>query len=378
MIQKVRYKKILACFISIVICFAAISSYATYHTSAVPYTHGIMFGQYYRLRHVDSNLYLTMNSTSDADNVGCSLQLRSPNNNAQIFYLGISNSTNTYTLSPLSSASKRVLSLSNSSSSNNIPIVLKSSSSNDTQLWSISQTTFGHSIKSYCNNKYMATRSLNTAAGTAITTYSYSAASTDWRFEPAYEGTSAYFVTTTLSTKNSNTVNRIINNISSSGYDCERINLPVSSHIRVATPSNRLTVLHGHGGAGYIVLDQSNGTKDYMYSDDFKFLTYRNSYMMFISCNSAASTSSRDSLIDIAYNQGACCVTGYNNSVAGGENYLEVMMNYMQKFPTMTLYEAMLNADKTYTAEQRKQEACPANTTNRCTYGNSNFSIYMN
>ena len=96
-----------------------------------------MFGQYYRLRSADANLYLTMNSTSDADNVGCSLQARSPNNSKQIFMLGMNSSSNTYTLSPMSSSSRKVLSLANNSNSNGVAIVLKSNTGASTQGWNI-------------------------------------------------------------------------------------------------------------------------------------------------------------------------------------------------------------------------------------------------
>ena len=108
-----------------------------------------MFGQYYRLRSADANLYLTMNSTSDADNVGCSLQARSPNNSKQIFMLGMNSSSNTYTLSPISSSSRKVLSLANNSNSNGVAIVLKSNTGASTQGWNIDLTTQGYFIKSY-------------------------------------------------------------------------------------------------------------------------------------------------------------------------------------------------------------------------------------
>lgn len=172
--MKMKLKRIVSCILSITICFVTILSYSNYHLSAAPSTPGIMFGQYYRLRHADSNLYLTMNSTSDIDNMGCSLQARSSSNAAQIFYLDLYNSSNAYSLSPLSSSSRKVLSLSSSATSNNIPIVLKSNTSANTQKWNISQTTRGYAIKSFFNSKAISPRSFATAVGTPIVSYDYS------------------------------------------------------------------------------------------------------------------------------------------------------------------------------------------------------------
>lgn len=378
-------RRMLACVLSVLLGVIAVLGYTGETAKAVPYTDGIMFGQYYRLRHSQSKLYLTMNSTSDADNVGCSLQVRNANNKGQIFYLGIFNSTNTYSLSPLSSSSRRVLTLASASNSNNINIVLKANTASKTQQWEITRTTLGYRIDSYANDKVLGTRLNGTSVGTAIATQGYSMLSTDWYFEPAYEGYASYFMTAgDLSKHNSDTVNRIVDLMEASKYECERVNLPVTGNIRIAIPNNRMTVIHGHGSPGKTVLNQSDGTTQYLYSEkatsgnmSFDFMTQKNSYIMFISCKSATASDTRRSMIEAAFDNGVCCVTGYKNNVAAGEDYFEVMMTYIQKFPTMTLYEAMSNADKTYTADQRKVDNCPANVSNRTTYGNPNFSIHM-
>lgn len=132
-------------------------------------------------------------------------------------------------------------------------------------------------------------------------------------------------------------------------------------------------------------MDQTDGSSCYLYSEnatsgnvEFNYFTQRNSYIMLISCKSAASTSSQCSLVQAAYNQGACCVTGFRNNVAGGEAYLEKVMYYIQTFPGMPIEDAMLNADEEYTAAQREETNCPANTSNRMTIGLSDMSINMN
>ena len=383
MITRNMVKKAVAFLLAICVLFISFVNCKNNYVSAVPSTDGIMFGQCYRLRNAKANLYLTMNSTSDADNVGCSLQARNANNSAQIFRLGIYNSTNTYNLSPLSS-SNRVLSLENTSNANNVSIVLKSNSASSSQAWYINMTTQGYMIKSYLNGKTITPKSLGSARGTAIGSYSYSTSYSDWQLEPAYEGMASYFVTTTLSQKNSDTVNRIKGKISSSGYDCNKVDLPVPGNIMMAIPESRMTVLHGHGRPGCMQLDQTNGKIMYLYSEKptnnsiaFSFSTRRNSYIMLITCQGATASSTRESLVDAAYSKGARCVTGYKNNVAGGEDYFEKMMNYIQKFPDMTLYYAMKNADGEYTADQRKVESCPANSSNRYTLGNPNFAINL-
>ena len=202
--------------------------------------------------------------------------------------------------------------------------------------------------------------------------------------EPVYSGSASYFVTTNLSSDDSNTVDNIVNSIGNMDYNCERVDLPVPARLRVRVPVNRMTVFHGHGAPGLIRLDQTDGNAPCLYSENpindnyaLDFFTQRNTYIMIISCHSGASNSSRCSLVQAAYNQGANCVTGFRDLVAGGEYYLEKVVSIAENNPNMSINNVMLTADEEYTAAQRAEASCPANTSNRITMGLSRVSINM-
>lgn len=351
--RKWRMTKIVGCFLSVLICISAIASCANYRVKAAPSTDQIMFGEYYRIRNGKTGSYLTMNSLSDTSGVGCSQSVRSNYNKGQIFYLGIDNKTNTYYLSPMSSPSKKVLTLTGAGSSTNLPLSLEKNLSVNTQKWTLSRTTPGYRIVSYAN-----------------ITNAFS--NIDWRFEPAYSGSASYFMTASdLSSSNSVIVNDAVSKIEALGYDCERVDLPVTGHIRFATPGNRLTVFHGHGSPGHMKLDQKDGTFVRMYSENapsgnltLNFSTTKNSLVVFIVCKSATASSNRMSLQDAAWCKGANTVMAFKNNVAGGEEYLKYVINYMNLHPDYTVNQAATAAKVYYSAEQIDSENCPANPSN--------------
>lgn len=351
--RKWRMTKIVGCFLSVLICISAIASCANYRVKAAPSTDQIMFGEYYRIRNGKTGCYLTMNSLSDTSGVGCSQSVRSSYNKGQIFYLGINNNTNTYYLSPMSSPSGKVLTLTGAGSSTSLPLSLEKNLSVNTQKWTLSRTTPGYRIVSYAN-----------------ITNAFS--NIDWRFEPAYSGSASYFMTASdLSSSNSVIVNDAVSKIEALGYDCERVDLPVTGHIRLATPGNRLTVFHGHGSPGHMKLDQKDGTFVRMYSENapsgdltLNFSTTKNSLVVFIVCKSATASSDRMSLQDAAWYKGANTVMAFKNNVAGGEEYLKYVINYMNLHPDYTVNQAATAAKVYYSAGQINSENCPANPSN--------------
>lgn len=364
--RKWRMTKIVGCFLSVLICISAIASCANYRVKAAPSTDQIMFGEYYRIRNGKTGSYLTMNSLSDTSGVGCSQSVRSNYNKGQIFYLGIDNKTNTYYLSPMSSPSKKVLTLTGAGSSTNLPLSLEKNLSVNTQKWTLSRTTPGYRIVSYAN-----------------ITNAFS--NIDWRFEPAYSGSASYFMTVSdLSSSNSVIVNDAVSKIKALGYDCERVDLPVTGHIRFATPGNRLTVFHGHGSPGHMKLDQKDGTFVRMYSENapsgnltLNFSTTKNSLVVFIVCKSATASSDRMSLQDAAWYKGANTVMAFQNNVTGGEEYLKIVLDNMRKNPSATVYDSMKSAMDYYTEKQLQDKTCPANLNNVLLVGPP-VSINMN
>ena len=168
-----------------IILFCLLSLYSSsVVTNAFNYTHGIMFNQYYRIKNVSSGLYLTMNSSSDAENVGCSLQERSMYDSKQMFYLTIDYNLNTYYFSPRSSTSGRVLSLSTPANIIYNSVVLKTNTSSNQMKWTITKTEHGYRIAPYSCSYVMAPLFLSNNVGTDIATWSFQYYYTEWLLEP--------------------------------------------------------------------------------------------------------------------------------------------------------------------------------------------------
>ncbi len=385
-----RMKSLTAWCIIFMLCYVLMGSCFIngQNVQAYDVPNGTMFRQYYRLKNVASNLYLTVNSSVDSENTGCSLRPRYAGNDTQIFYLEIDMSTDSYYLIPKSSSSNRVLSLYSSTTGNGNPIVIKTNTSSTTQQWKLYTSTSGCYLRSNHDGRTLTPSSLGVSSGTAISTWTYVSGYSDWIFEPAYSGTASYFVTTSdvqNSTDNNATVNRIVNRLGTMGYTSSRVELPPSGRLRVTLPLNRLTVIHGHGSAGRISLEQTNGSILHVYSENppsgkeyFEYGTTRNSLVVFITCQGGASTSARCSMAQAAYNKGAGCVIAFNNNVRGGEDYMEIVLDYMKTYPSMPVKDAIANANLHYTAEDRADVSSPAHPGNAVIVGNGNISLNMN
>ncbi|MBP3380181.1 MAG: hypothetical protein J6K77_04900 [Ruminococcus sp.] len=79
----------------------------------------------------------------------------------------------------------------------------------------------------------------------------------------------------------------------------------------------------------------------------------------------------------MAYERGAECVTGFSDTVADGEYYMNLVFGYMAEDNDLTLSAALSKADK-----ERGKSLSSGNTAadpdNRVTLGNANFSLNMN
>lgn len=375
-------KRSFSIFAALIVTLTAILS-CSFNVQAFDIAPGIMFNQYFRLRHAGTGYYLTMNSSSDSVSVICSLQARSEGNSRQIFYLSIDYNANTYYFSPNTSSTGKVLSLQNNSDITNNTIILNTNVSYDRQKWKISRTAYGYKITSNLGTKVLAPKSLGTTVGTTIATATYSSsAMCNWILEPAYSGTATYCVTTNdLTSTNSSYVDTIVTRLGAMGYNSYRTNLPSYGEVRERFASSRFNVLHGHGGPGYIFLKQADGSSICMCSENagasdivLDVGAYRSSYVMVISCYSATDSSLRQSLVDKIYSSGAMCVTGFKNSVTDGEKYL-YYMSYNLKFGG-TINEAFEYADSFF-VDIKDNADCPANPDNRVTLGFTDFCPYM-
>lgn len=370
-------KKSFSIFATLIITITAILG-CSFNAKAFNYTHGIMFNQYYRLRHAGTGYYLTMNSSSDSVSVICSLQARSVSNSRQIFYLSIDYNTNTYYFSPNTSTTGKVLSLQNNSDITNNQIILNTKIPADRQKWKIARTGYGYMITTYLGSTVLAPRSLGTTIGTTVATATYSnSAMCNWILEPAYSGTATYSVT--ASSVYESNVSEIINDLGVMGYSRYRANLPSSGEIRERFSNSRFNVIHGHGDAGFINLEQSDGSTVKLYSEnalsdgvEYSASGYKSSYVILISCKSATASSDRCSMVSKVFASGAMCVTGFKNNVAGGEIYCSYLTDYLKA--GYTVEGALAKADAEYSAADKENSACPANSNNRETYGFTNFS----
>lgn len=81
------------------------------------------------------------------------------------------------------------------------------------------------------------------------------------------------------------------------------------------------------------------------------------------------------SMVDATYELGVKCVIGFKNSVAGGEDYLQYMMNYLKENKGATIQNALDYADSLYTDSQKANDGCPANKDNRVVKGDTDLVL---
>ncbi|MCM1529028.1 MAG: hypothetical protein NC093_03430 [Alistipes sp.] len=297
------------------------------------------------------------------------------NGNAnQIFYLG-TNGYNaiTFTCSTLSNSYRLTVSDSNQLS------FTTTSYTDSSVIFDVYSTLQGHYIKSRKTGRYLCVNQGKVVLEAQLTHRCY------WFFEPASSGHASYFLTADdLDDTHNGMVDNCVDYMRQMGYDTERVDLPHWNQPYVTTGVNRITVYHGHGGPGFISISQPVGAR--MYSENVPSGQYRsqavspiansNSYIVFISCHSAEDAADRRSLVEVAYESGANCVTGFANEVAGGERYFEIVFQLMASDPNMTLTKALDEARKRF--GNVMDSASPANVHNRVTLGYMDFSFNMN
>lgn len=358
--------------------------------NAIP---GVYPGQYYMIKNAYTGYYLTMSSTSDTNGVTCTLRSRTADS-TQHFKINPYNGS--YMIQPRTSTAGKKLAYSNCNSNGNAITLQSGSVSN--QLWTITRGTYGYRIcaKDSTAGLSLGMNSYNTTEGVAANLWQYSLNISDWIFEPAYQGNMKYFAITELTDEyNDNAeANAIVTRFGTIGYDATRINYPTATQIASNIVSSRCAVFHGHGGIGYIRLDDEEGNQTRFFSENplsggpsletmFSGDVWnRLDYVMFITCFSATGESNnyRRSMIDYAYDElGVSCVTGFKNEVAGGEQYLYYMMMAMSfSGDAITLDRAFAYADSMYSETDKGDPSCPANGDNRVTLGFTNKTIEMN
>ena len=249
-------------------------------------------------------------------------------------------------------------------------------------LWDIYRASSGYYIKSRLTGRYLCVNQGRVVLESQLTHRAY------WYFEPAASGRASYFLTANdLNSAGNDSVDGCVNNLISMGYQTERVDIPHVNQPYVTSGSNRVTVYHGHGSAGMIAIAQPDDTAHWMYSENVPSGAYKseavasiankNSYIVFVSCYSAADSNDRRSLVEVAYERGAGCVTGFSGTVTGGEHYMNTVFGYMAEDNDLTLYEALDISDSAINSS-RSSGNTAADPDNRVTLGNANFSLNMN
>jgi len=131
------------------------------------------------------------------------------------------------------------------------------------------------------------------------------------------------------------------------GYSTDTMRLNPAINIYNNMPYNDINIVHGHGAPGWVRCDlteaadggpwtalyaypnsTSNSKDGFMYRYASNSLS-RTKLLIFIACNSATPQSGY-SLASIGYARGAKCSIGFDNSVAGGGEWLRFMISHLE------------------------------------------------
>lgn len=344
---------------------------------------GLRAGYYYRIKNVQTGYYLTIANGADTIGAQCVMSPRS-SSHAQQFQLS-PYGTGSYRLVPRSTSSGYALGVASSTAATHVGSYITLQSTLSNTLLSINRIGDVYYISPKDSSNVYVFGYSSAVSGAIIKTSTYASPQFDWIFEPVYTGDMAYYATADLTRdggEDSIVANNIISKFQGIGYTSTRYDLPTATTIYSNSTSCRALVFHGHGGAGYIILE-NNGN---LYSENATY-TLRSlssvvwsgmSFVMFVSCCSAQGIDERDSLVDVAYELGANCVLGFNNNVSGGEDYLYYMLDAIYNRPEntpLTIADAIAYADSHYSDDDKRSETCPAHEGNLVVLGNANICI---
>ena len=144
------------------------------------------------------------------------------------------------------------------------------------------------------------------------------------------------------------------------GYTSYISNLPTASALYNDLPTSTIGIIHGHGDPGISYLDQKNGAAQQLLTTySVSGYTYKNitSYssnalannnlIMYFTCKSARPYSTDDSMVEIAYERGANCVTGFYDPVWKAEHWGKFVFEYSHN--RVNLGRAIEQANAAYT-----------------------------
>ncbi len=209
-----------------------------------------------------------------------------------------------------------------------------------------------------------------------------------WYFEPVGDCMSYHVVTTRISDSDKDQGKDIANSFKKLGYaSVYRYNADKETILEDAENSV-VMVFHGHANAGGIKTDSDGGwIRPSEIADESDNTVTINEiftpetagkvkFVYYCTCDGAAADDKYGiSMVDATYELGVKCVIGFRYSVAGGEDYLQYMMNYLKENKGASIQNAMDYADTLYTDAQKKSESSPANKDNRVVKGDTSIIL---
>lgn len=391
-VEKMK-KKLLSVLLTLIfVCSIGNTSYAW--TESGIEAVGIKSGEYYYLKNIYSGLYLTIDAVSDvSDAYAIQSSFRGTSNQKfKIEYLG----NGSYILKPLVSSSGKVLDvfIGNSSTAGQTPgtpVGMFSYNGGLNQKFLITGNLYGFELLARCShNNFTETLRIGvqdaSSGSQVVLVESNDELRSVWTLEPAVSGNSTYYGVTTLNPPDTGIQDRIVNTISAMGYQSKETNLPTASHLYNDLKNNTISIIHGHGNKGLLRVDQPDGSFQYLYSsrsvsdspyriDNYPYNALaKNHLIVYIVCFSAANPNNGFSMAEASKLQGASCTIGFRNEVAGGGQYTELLMNYINS--GYTIAEAQDLADYDFIKQYGNSGPnSPANTGNRACFGHGNKNL---
>lgn len=397
MVKKIT-KRIFSCLLATAACFSAVSfNFQLYLSAKAESGRSIADGVYY-IRNLNSNKYMDIN-WGRTDNGTEVIQFGYNGGGLNQQFKVTRESDGYYSIKPMHCPSSAIDLVSSSKANTNgtDAQIYTYSSGYTEQKFTISNAVgggfqIGTAASGGRKVLEVTNSSLDSCATVQIWDYSNSRMNDNWAFERVSTKKMSYFTITTLSSGDLDDANAIVNSFSNIGYDAHQYTYPSTSTVKNNASDSSVLVFHGHGNTGFIrVHDKNNNTLYDLYSEKapngaqnlgtvVPGSTWKHtSLVYFATCNSAASNSTRKSMIQSAYDLGATCAIGFSGSVAGGEDFLRYMLDAVRNNPDITVRQAIDSAVNEFVRTRGNStltnSSSPANPNNRVVLGNQDITL---
>lgn len=195
----------------------------------------------------------------------------------------------------------------------------------------------------------------------------------NWIFEKAYSKMSYSFLDKGASSTDQLDAEAIRALFVQSGFYADYKFIPEKSQIKSSASNSSVVVLHGHGNAGFIKRTDPNRSNsdpwcyqiradniDEIFPGD---TAKQMNLVYYASCHGADdfSLNTQMSLLAATRQKGARCVIAYKDNVAGAEDFLEYMMQYIRDNNYATIQSAINYADTKFSKTNKFSPSYPGN-----------------